>query len=59
MMFQKDNTNFNGECLCESCYFGAGINIPHDKHYCFLDHTEHIEVGVCKNYVEFKENSKA
>lgn len=56
MIFDKDKTNFNGECLCESCYFGAGINIPHDKHYCFLDHTEHTEVGVCKNYVDFKQD---
>lgn len=58
MMFDKDNTNFNGECLCESCEFGAGIDIPHNKHYCFLDHTEHKEVGVCKYYVEFNAYSE-
>lgn len=53
MMFEKDNTNFNGECLCESCQLG--FKVKADKHYCLNDKAEHTKVGVCKYYVQFYE----
>lgn len=53
MMFDKDNTNFNGECLCKSCIFG--LDIPFIKYketnfICCRDREEHSNVGVCKDY---------
>ena len=60
MMFDKDNTNFNGECLCKSCIFG--MEIPFVKYketnfICCMDSKEHKNVGVCKYYDEFKKDS--
>lgn len=62
MMFDKDNTNFNGECLCKSCTFGAPIytGTPRtkatEKYLCLMDAKEHKKVGVCKFYDEFKKD---
>ena len=49
MMFDKDNTNFNGECLCKSCKWGAPvyIGVGPDRHkatrtyLCVLETEEH------------------
>lgn len=63
MMFDKDNTNFNGECLCKSCkwgapvYFGAGRIVAPDTYLCVSDSKEYKNVGVCKYYDEFKKDS--
>ena len=60
MMFDKDNTNFNGECLCKSCVFGLDIPIVKYKEtnfICCMDRKEHENVGVCKYYDEFKKDS--
>lgn len=53
MMFDKDNTNFNGECLCKSCIFACDIPFVKFKetHFiCCRDMIEHENVGVCKDY---------
>lgn len=55
MMFDKDNTNFNGECLCKSCTFGAPVYNrqevkPTDTYLCLMDTKDHKNVGVCKYY---------
>ena len=56
MMFDKDNTNFKGECLCKSCAFSAPIYLGPDRHetavtyYCMKDLKECKNVGVCKDY---------
>jgi len=65
MMFDKDNTNFNGECLCKSCKWGAPvyIGVGPDRHkatktyLCVLETEERTNVGVCKYYDEFKKDS--
>ncbi len=62
MMFDKDNTNFNGECLCKSCTFGAPVynrqeGKPIDTYLCLWDTKDHKNVGVCKYYDEFKKDS--
>lgn len=54
-MFNKDNTNFNGECLCESCFFA--LSLPKVKYLCLIDNKDHKNVGVCKYYDEFKKDS--
>ena len=56
MMFDKDNTNFKGECLCKSCKWGApvyiGVHRTEGKHtyLCVSDQKEYKNVGVCKYY---------
>lgn len=63
MMFNKDNTNFNGDCLCKTCTFGAPVFLGPDRHkatdtyLCVLETKEHKKVGVCKDYDEFKKDS--
>lgn len=62
MMFNKDNTNFNGECLCKSCTFGAPVynrqeGKPTETYLCLMDTKDHKNVGVCKYYDEFKKDS--
>lgn len=62
MMFNKDNTNFNGESLCKSCKWGAPVYIGtgSDRHkatstyLCVLETEERTNVGVCKYYETFK-----
>lgn len=59
MMFDKDNTNFNGECLCKSCKWGAPLyDRLHGKltgrYICVSDSKEYKNVGVCKYYETFK-----
>lgn len=58
MMFDKDNTNFKGECLCATCKWCCEYKIqPNSKipiGYCILDDYIHANVGVCKDYDEFK-----
>lgn len=57
MMFDKDNTNFNGECLCKSCLFGLDIPFVEYKEtnfICCMDRQEHKNVGVCKYYETYK-----
>ena len=61
MMFDKDNTNFNGECLCTSCCHSAPVHLRFDIHgktvtyYCRKDIKEHKNVGVCKYYEDFNQ----
>ena len=62
MMFNKDNTNFNGECLCKSCKWGApvyfgGRFVSSNTYLCVSDNKEYKNVGVCKYYDEFKKDS--
>ena len=62
-MFNKDNTNFNGESLCKSCKWGAALysdpdrHKPTDTYFCVSDQKEYINVGVCKYYDEFKKDN--
>ena len=57
-MFDKNNTNFTGECLCKSCKWGAPIYLGPDRYkatetyLCVLETKEYKRVGVCKNYEE-------
>lgn len=58
-MFPKDNTNFNGDCLCKSCKWGAPVyntkeGKPTDTYLCVSDQKEYKNVGVCKFYEAFK-----
>ena len=61
MMFDKNNTNFTGECLCKSCSYGAPIYLGHGRHeaivtyYCMKDIKEYKNVGVCKHYEDINE----
>ena len=60
MMFEKDNTNFNGECLCKSCKWGAPVYNRLEgkltgRYLCVLEAKEYKQVGVCKDYVQFYE----
>lgn len=64
MMFDKDNTNFNGESLCKSCKWGAPvihvekpILVATETYLCVLETKEHKNVGVCKDYDEFKKDN--
>ena len=52
MMFEKDNTNFNGECLCASCVFSVASG--NGQYRCIIDHKTRQNVGVCKDYEAFK-----
>lgn len=59
MMFNKDNTNFNGDCLCKSCKWGAPVynrleGKPTDTYLCVSEQKEYKNVGVCKYYETFK-----
>ena len=62
MMFDKDNTNFNGECLCKTCVYSAPIYLGtgSNRHkavatyYCKKDIKECKNVGVCKDYEDFR-----
>lgn len=54
MMFDKDNTNTGGECLCDSCVFA--LSLPKDKYSCLIDNKDHKKVGVCKYYSHFNES---
>ena len=59
MMFDKNNTNFNGECLCESCkYLSEYKLLVSDgiRHVCSIDDKAYHSVGVCNEYVEFKKD---
>ena len=55
MMFDKNNTNYNGECLCLSCMNGfaletkTGVDIMCSHDCCIVKN-----VGVCNKYVEVK-----
>lgn len=53
MMFDKNNTNFGGECLCCTCKHGIP-NIPQGRQFCFKDYSVVDNVGVCKDYEEVK-----
>lgn len=56
MMFEQDNTNFNGECLCQTCMFCHTFAIK-DKDCrakCGFDQQFKKNVGVCKFYIERK-----
>lgn len=63
MMFNKDNTNFNGDCLCKTCKWGAPVYLGPDIHkatdmyICVSDAKTYKNVGVCKYYDEFKKES--
>ena len=50
MMFDKDNTNFNGECLCFTCKHKCAWNIGHEAVICRRDSQIYKKVGVCKYY---------
>lgn len=54
MMFNKDNTNTGGECLCKSCVFG--VPMPDNKYSCLMDYDKHINVGVCRDYQYYDES---
>lgn len=60
MMFDKDNTSFNGDSLCKSCKWGAPVYIGVHRTVakltclCVLDEKEYTKVGVCKNYEEVR-----
>ena len=54
MMFDKDNTNTGGECLCASCVFS--MTSPKDMYYCAIDDKNHKKVGICKYYSYFNES---
>lgn len=61
-MFNKDNTNYSGECLCKSCKWGAPIystlqGKQTGRYLCVSDNKEYKNVGVCKYYDEFKKDS--
>ena len=55
MMFDKNNTNFNGEAMCISCRFYSCNAIHHNiVGFCLKDDTKYYNVGVCNKYVELK-----
>ena len=62
MMFDKDNTNFNGECLCKTCkwaepvYIGVHRIEGQHTYICVSDQKDHKNVGVCKYYSHFNES---
>ena len=62
MMFDKNNTNFTGECLCKSCKWGAPVYLGPDRYkatetyLCVLETKEYKRVGVCNEYVELKKD---
>lgn len=64
MMFNKDDTNFNGESFCKSCVWGSPVYIgvhtgkPKLEYLCLLDQKEFKNVGVCKDYQEYKSNDE-
>lgn len=55
MMFDKNNTNYSGECLCKSCRFIQDIDFEYGKFYvCSKSLAEVKNVGVCCEYEEAK-----
>ena len=50
MMFDKNNTNFGGESLCDSCIF-AGAN-KNTYYICNRENSFHANVGICNKYQE-------
>ena len=59
MMFDKNNTNFNGECLCESCRFKFPVEF-YGETYTACHKTGSIvkNVGVCNEYEEGKNENE-
>lgn len=57
MMFDKNNTNFNGECLCKSCKYVYPVEF-YGENYTACGKTNCIvkNVGVCNEYVELKKD---
>lgn len=56
-MFDKNNTNFNGEAMCISCRFYSCNAIHHNiVGFCLKDDTKYYNVGVCNKYVELKKD---
>lgn len=49
MIFDKKNTNYSGECLCESCKHADLVHY-NVGYICHKDKTLYMNVGVCKDY---------
>lgn len=61
MMFEKNNTNFSGENLCDSCRFAITDPIEGIITNCSRTGEWVHNVGVCKDYEDFRtsDNDKA
>ena len=50
MMFDKDNTNYKGESLCDTCRYCDKYSNSNTYNWCIHDGEYRKDVGVCKDY---------
>ena len=55
-MFNKDYSNTGGEFLCKSCSWCSKGPINNGV-FCSFDKEFHVDVGVCKDYKEVRNES--